>query len=88
MRHAGDCHAGGGVDDFCPDGVAYGSRRVRTAADLSSALQASTFEPDFDALVDAMVDVATGRRLKEGRFIETRRRPPETFSWWRSAQAL
>ena len=80
---------GGATDDFCPDGVAYRiPGQSRTTEDLSSGLAGKYIEPDFDALVDAMANVATGHRLKEGRFIETRGRILEAFSWRRAAQAL
>lgn len=81
--------AGGATDDFCPPGVGWHLPGTACVLDSATApLPNRYIEPDFDALVNAMDEVARGLRPNPVGFAQARAGVLERFSWASAANAL
>ncbi len=80
--------AGGATDDFCDDATAIRlCGRLERSRDQAGA-PTTIVEPDFGALVEAMLSVARGARPEPVRFAASRQAVLERFAWGRIADSL
>ena len=80
---------GGATDDFCDDTVAWRiSGREHKHTDSDTGINKHFIEPDLDALVTAMTELARGGRIAPERYAPAREAVLARFTWANAAAKL